>query len=480
MSNNVKNQVKEITNMEDDFAKWYTDVVKKAELCDYSGVKGFMVIRPYGYAIWENIMKNVDARLKAVGVTNVAMPLLIPESLLLKEKEHVEGFAPECAWVTMGGDNPLEERLAVRPTSETVFCDYWHKVIKSWRDLPDLLCQWNSVVRWEKETRPFLRSREFFWHEGHTIHATEKESLDFSLLILDIYEDFIQNDLAIPVIKGKKTEREKFAGAKETYTVESVMKDGKALQSGTTHNFGTNFAIPFDIKYSDKNNNLQYVTETSWAISSRIIGAIIMVHGDNNGLKLPPHIAPIQVMIVPIKDNDENVLKKANEIKDVLMKNGIRVDIDLSDKTPGYKFADCEMRGIPLRIEIGPKDIEKNSIVFVRRDNGEKTVVGIDDVIDNTKNILEEIQKNMFKEAKSYLDKHVDTATTKDELIKKMSEHPRFIKAMYCGDEKCEEALKEEGGITSRCIPFNQEKISDKCVVCGKPAKYEVIWGKSY
>lgn len=475
-----KKQVEQITSQEKDFAKWYTDVCLKSELCTYSGVKGFVVIRPYGWALWENIMNNVDARLKKMGVTNVAMPLLIPEHLLLKEKEHVEGFAPECAWVSCGGDDILEDRLAVRPTSETVFCDYWHDTVHSYRDLPQLLCQWGSVVRWEKETRPFLRTREFFWHEGHTLHATAEDSLKFTLDILYMYEDFIQNDAAIPVLKGKKTEKERFAGAQATYTVESIMKDGKALQSGTSHDFGDNFAKAFDIKYLDKNNKLTYATETSWAISSRIIGALIMVHGDDNGLKLPPHLAPIQVRVVPIRTTDKNNMAKANEIYETLKSHGIRTDIDTSDKTPGYKFSECEMKGIPLRLEIGPKDIEKGTCILVRRDTGEKIEVKTSELEKEIKDILEKIQKNMFDDAKKFLDSHIDTALTKDELVSKMNNKKGFIKAMHCGCEECEVAFKDETGISSRCIPMEQEQLSDKCVVCGKPAKYEVIWGKSY
>ena len=477
---NDKKFVEQITSQEKDFAKWYTDVCLKAELCIYSGTKGFVVLRPYGYALWENIMHSLDARFKQKGVTNVAMPMLIPESLLLKEKEHVEGFAPECAWVTHGGSEKLEERLAVRPTSETVFCDYWHETVKSHRDLPQLLCQWCSVVRWEKETRPFLRTREFFWQEGHTLHATAEESLQFTLNIFNLYEEFIQSELSIPVLKGRKTEKEKFAGANATYTVESIMKDGKALQSATSHDFGNNFAKAFDIKYLDKNNELVYATETSWGMSSRIIGAIIMVHGDDRGLKLPPHIAPIQVRVMPIRMTDENNVKVAKELYDKLMNVGIKVDIDLSDKTPGYKFSECEMKGIPLRVEIGPKDIEKGVCVLVRRDNGEKVEAKLDGIENAVKELLETIQKDMFNDAKKFLDSHIDTAITKEELVSKMNAKTGFIKAMHGGCEECEAALKEEAGITSRCIPTEQEKLSDKCVICGKPAKYEVIWGKSY
>lgn len=475
-----KNLVKSITNMEDDFAKWYTDVCLKAELCYYSGAKGFVVLRPYGYAIWENIMHNLDNRFKKKGVTNVAMPVLIPEHLLLKEKEHVEGFAPECAWVTHGGADKLDEKFAVRPTSETLFCDYWHDVIQSHRDLPQLLNQWCSVVRWEKETRPFLRTREFYWQEGHTLHLTKEDSHNFTIEMLNVYNDFIQEECAIPVIKGQKTDKEKFAGAQNTFTVESIMKDGKALQSATSHDFGDGFAKAYDIKYLDKNNQLINPSQTSWGLSSRIIGAIIMVHGDNSGLKLPPHLAPIQVRVVPIRTKDDNNVNKAKELYELLKQNNIRVDIDLSDKTPGYKFAECEMKGIPLRLEIGPKDIEKGICVIVRRDTGEKIEVKLDGIEKTIAEYLEKVQKNMFEEAHSYLHSHIDKATTKEELIDKMNKKTGFIKAMHCGCSECEQKLKDEAGITSRCIPFDQEKLSDKCVICGKPAKYEVIWGKSY
>ena len=477
---NEKKLVEQITSQEEDFAKWYTDICLKSELCIYSGVKGFVIIRPYGWALWENIMNGLDAKFKEKGVTNVAMPILIPEHLLLKEKDHVEGFAPECAWVTHGGNDELEERLAVRPTSETLFCDYWHETVKSYRDLPQLLCQWCSVVRWEKETRPFLRTREFFWQEGHTLHATAEESLNFTMEMLNLYENFIQNDLSIPVLKGRKTEKEKFAGAESTFTVESIMKDGKALQSATSHDFGENFSKAFDIKYLDKNNQLTYATETSWGMSSRIIGAIIMVHGDDRGLKLPPHIAPIQLRVMPIRMTDENNVKIAKELFDKLKASGVKVDIDLSDKTPGYKFSECEMKGIPLRLEIGPKDIEKGVCVLVRRDTGEKVEAKLDDIENTVKKLIETIQKDMFDAAKKFLDSHIDVALTKDELVSKMDSKKGFIKAMHCGCIECEQALKDETGITSRCMPIEQEKLSDKCVVCGKPAKYEVIWGKSY
>ena len=479
MSDN-KNFVKSITNMEDDFAKWYTDVCLKSELCIYSGSKGFLVIRPYGWALWENIMHSLDGRFKNKGVTNVAMPMLIPEKLLLKEKEHVEGFAPECAWVAYGGSEKLEDKYAVRPTSETLFCDYWHEVIQSHRDLPQLLNQWCSVVRWEKETRPFLRTREFYWQEGHTLHLTKDDSYKFSMEMLKVYEDFIRTECAIPVIHGKKTEKEKFAGALSTFTVESIMKDGKALQSATSHDFGDGFAKAYEIQYLDKNNTLTYPSETSWGLSSRIIGAIIMVHGDNRGLKLPPNLAPIQVRVMPIRTTDENNVNKAKELYELLKKHNIRVDIDLSDKTPGYKFSECEMKGIPLRLEIGPKDIEKGVCVLVRRDTGEKVEMSLQNIENSIKDILKKIQQNMYDEANKFLLSHIDTATSKEELIDKMNKKQGFIKAMHCGCEDCENALKEEAAITSRCIPFEQENLSDKCAICGKPAKYMVIWGKSY
>lgn len=475
-----KKLVEQITAQEVDFAQWYTDVCMKAELCSYSGVKGFIILRPYGYAIWENIMHNVDARFKENGVTNVAMPLLISEKLLTKEKEHVEGFAPECAWVTCGGDEILEDRLVVRPTSETLFCDYWSNVVHSYRDLPQLLNQWCSVVRWEKETRPFLRTREFYWQEGHTLHATAEESKEFTMRMLNVYADFVKDGLAIPVLKGQKTEREKFAGAKDTFTVESIMKDGKALQSGTSHDLGDGFAKAYDIKYLDKNNELTYPTETSWGLSTRIIGAIIMVHGDNRGLKLPPRIAPIQVRVLPIRMTDENNVNVAKELYERLKKAGLRVDIDLSDKSAGYKFSECEMKGIPLRVEIGPKDIENEKATLVRRDNGEKIEVSLNNLENECFALMDKIHDNMYNEAKKFLDSHIDTALTKEELIDKMTKKPGFVKAMHCGCEECEAKLKEETGITSRCIPEHQEKLSDVCAICGKPAKYELIFGKAY
>lgn len=473
-----KKLVEAITSMEDDFAQWYTDVVKKAELIDYSSVKGCMVIKPAGYAIWENIQKELDARFKETGVENVYMPMFIPESLLQKEKDHVEGFAPEVAWVTHGGLEPLAERMCVRPTSETLFCDFYAKEIQSYRDLPKLYNQWCSVVRWEKTTRPFLRSREFLWQEGHTAHATAKEAEERTVLMLNVYADFCENVLAIPVIKGQKTEKEKFAGAESTYTIEALMHDGKALQSGTSHNFGDGFAKAFEIQYADKENKLQYVHQTSWGLTTRLIGAIIMVHGDNSGLVLPPRIAPIQTMIVPIAQHKEGVLDKAYELKKRL--SGFRVKVDDTDKSPGWKFSEQEMRGIPTRVEIGPKDIEANQAVIVRRDTREKIVVSLDELEEKIAQILENIQKDMLETAKAHREAHTYEAVDYAQFNELAENKPGFIKAMWCGDEACEDKIKEDTTATSRCMPFEQEHISDKCVCCGKEAKKLVYWGKAY
>lgn len=477
---NDKKLVQEITSMEVDFAQWYTDTVLKAELIDYSSVKGCMVIKPAGYAIWENIQKELDARFKATGVTNCYMPMFIPEGLLQREKDHVEGFAPEVAWVTHGGTEPLQEKMCVRPTSETLFCDYYAKNIHSHRDLPQLLNQWCSVVRWEKTTRPFLRSREFLWQEGHTAHATAEEAEERTVQMLNVYADFCEEVLAIPVVKGRKTDKEKFAGAKATYTIESLMHDGKALQSGTSHNFGDGFAKAFGIQYADKENKLQYVHQTSWGMTTRMIGAIIMVHGDDSGLKLPPAIAPVQIMVIPIAMHKEGVLDKANSIKDKLLSLGLRVRLDDSDKSPGYKFSECEMRGVPLRIEIGPKDIENNQCIMVRRDTGEKIIVSLDELNDKAEVLLEAIQKDMFAYALAHRDEHTYIAENMDEFEDIIENKPGFIKAMWCGCKECEDKIKERTAATSRCIPFEQENISDTCICCGKPAQKMVYWGRAY
>ena len=474
-----KKMVEEITSMEEDFAKWYTDVVKKAELIEYTSVKGCMVIRPYGYAIWENIQKELDREFKALGHENVCMPMFIPESLLNKEKDHVEGFAPEVAWVTYGGNEKLEERLCVRPTSETLFCEHYKAIVHSYRDLPKLYNQWVSVVRWEKTTRPFLRSREFLWQEGHTIHATAEEAREETIRMLNVYADFCENYLAMPVVKGVKTEKERFAGAEDTYTIEALMHDGKALQSGTSHYFGDGFARAFDIQFTDKDNKLKYPFQTSWGCTTRLIGAIIMIHGDNNGLVLPPKVAPIQVVVIPVAAHKPGVLEKAQELTDRIGKF-CRVKIDTSDNSPGWKFAEYEMKGVPLRLEIGPKDIEKNQCVLVRRDNREKYFVSLDNLETEIPKLLDTVQDGLFQAALARRANMTYTAKTLDELKDIADNKPGFIKAMWCGSRECEEKLKEYAGVSSRCIPFEQEHIADTCVCCGKPADKMLYWGKAY
>ena len=476
---NEKKLVEAITSMDEDFAQWYTDVVKKAELTDYSSVRGCMILRPAGYAIWENIQKELDRRFKETGVENVYMPLFIPESLLQKEKDHVEGFAPEVAWVTQGGLDPLPERLCVRPTSETLFCDLYSNIIHSYRDLPKVYNQWCSVVRWEKTTRPFLRSMEFLWQEGHTAHATAEEAEERTIQMLNVYADFCEQVLAIPMIKGRKTDKEKFAGAEATYTIEALMHDGKALQSGTSHNFGDGFAKAFGVQYTDANNKLQYVHQTSWGMSTRIIGAIIMGHRDDSGLVLPPRIAPTQVMIIPINQKKEGVLEKAQEIKAALSEK-FTVKLDDSNKNPGWKFSEQEMRGIPVRIEIGPKDIEAGQAVIVRRDNREKTVVSLDNITEAVGEILEKMQADMLAKATAHRDANTHEAHNWEEFTDILTRKQGFIKAMWCGDRACEEAIKDETGATTRCMPFEQEHLSDVCVHCGKPAKTMVYFGKAY
>ncbi|MFD2130544.1 proline--tRNA ligase [Pseudogracilibacillus auburnensis] len=478
MSKN-KQFVEKITAMEDDFAQWYTDVVKQAELVDYGLVRGTMIMKPYGFAIWENVRDALDRKIKETGHSNVAFPLFIPESLLEKEKDHVEGFAPEVAWVTHGGDEELAERLAIRPTSEVLFCDYYSKNIHSYRDLPKLYNQWANVVRWEKTTRPFLRSSEFHWQEGHTAHATDEEAAKETDQMLNVYADLAENYLAIPVIKGRKTEMEKFAGAKYTITIECMMHDGKALQAGTSHHFGSGFAEAFDITYLDKDGKSQFVHQTSWGLSTRIMGALIMVHGDNRGLVVPPRIAPTQAMIIPIAQHKEGVLDKAYDLRDKLA-DIVRIDIDASDKMPGWKFNECEMKGYPVRIEIGPKDIEKNQVVLVRRDTNEKEFVSIDELEVRLPALLEEIQQNLFDKALAHRNEKTTVVKSMDELEKALKENPGFLKAMWCGDEACEEKIKEETQVTSRCIPFEQEKLADTCFCCGKKAKEMVYWARAY
>ena len=476
-----KKLVESITSREEDFAQWYTDVVREAELCDYSSVKGCLTYLPNGYAIWENIQKDLDQRFKETGVENVYLPMLIPQNLLEREKDHIEGFAPEVAWVTKGGNEELQEKLCIRTTSERLFCEHWSKTVQAYRDLPKVWNQWCSVLRWEKTTRPFLRSREFLWQEGHTIHATYEEAEERTKMMAQVYRDFIQDSLAIPVVSGKKTESEKFAGAEDTYTCEALMHDGKALQSATSHFFGNNFPDAFGIQYLDKNNQLHSVYETSWGLSTRIIGAIIMVHGDDSGLMLPPKIAPVQTRVIPIAQHKEGVLEKAGALLDALKKAGYRAKIDDSEKSPGWKFSEQEMLGIPTRIEIGPKDIENNQVVVVRRDTREKIVVAMDEIETKLGEILEQIQHDMYTRAKAFLDSHIDTAVTMDEMKEKFNANRGFIKAMWCGDEECEDEIKAQtGGASSRCIPEQQEQLSDRCICCGKPAKHMVYWGKSY
>ena len=477
---NEKKLVEEITSMEVDFTQWYTDVVKKAELMEYSTIKGFMILKPNGYALWENIQKELDARFKDNDVENVYMPMLIPESLLQKEKDHVEGFAPEVAWVTHGGLNELQERLCIRPTSETLFCDLYKNIIHSHRDLPKIYNQWCSVVRWEKTTRPFLRSSEFLWQEGHTAHATAEEAQEETIRMLNVYSKFCEEVLAIPVVKGQKTDKEKFAGAEATYTIEALMHDGKALQSGTSHNFGDGFAKAFGIQYADKDNKLQYVHQTSWGVSTRLIGAIIMVHGDDSGLVLPPRVAPVQTVVIPIQQKKEGVLEGAEEIKKTLKAAGLRVSLDERDKSPGWKFAEAEMRGVPVRVEIGPRDLAEGKCVLVRRDTREKLVVEIANVAEEVSKLLEQIHNDMFARAKAHLESHISDAFTYDEFKDAVENKPGFIRAMWCGDEACELKIKEDTTATSRCMPFEQEKISDVCVCCGKPAHKLVYWGKAY
>ncbi len=474
-----KKLVEEITPMGEDFARWYTDIIKKAQLCDYSGVRGCMVIQPYGYAIWENIQKGLDARFKKTGVENVYMPMFIPESLLQREKDHVEGFAPEVAWVTHGGAEKLQERLCVRPTSETLFCEHYAGAIRSYRDLPKLYNQWCSVVRWEKTTRPFLRSMEFLWQEGHTAHATAEEAQERTIQMLNVYADFCEEELAIPVIKGQKTDKEKFAGAHATYTIESLMHDGKALQSGTSHNFGDGFAQAFGIQYLGSDNEMSYVHQTSWGMSTRIIGAIIMVHGDDAGLKLPPRIAPTQAVIIPIAQHKEGVLDAAHKLYDRLSES-FRMKIDDSDKSPGWKFSEYEMRGVPIRIEIGPKDIENNQAVLVSRTDRSKTFVSLDNIEEELSAALDKIQQQMYDAALENRESKTSSAKTYEEFCKIVEEKGGFVKAMWCGDEECELKIKEDTTATSRCIPFEQEQIADTCVCCGKPAKKMVYWGKAY
>ncbi|MBO4501249.1 MAG: proline--tRNA ligase [Clostridia bacterium] len=474
-----KKFVEEITPMDVDFAQWYTDICKKAELIEYTSVKGCLVLRPYGCAIWENIQKILDAEFKRLGHENVFMPMFIPESLLQKEKDHVKGFAPEVAWVTMGGSEPLEDRLCVRPTSETLFCEHYSNVIHSYRDLPRLYNQWVSVVRWEKTTRPFLRTREFWWQEGHTIHATAEEAVAETEQMLNVYADFCENSLAMPVIKGRKTESDKFAGAVATYAIEALMHDGKALQAGTSHYFGDGFARAFDIQFTDKENKKQYPFQTSWGVSTRLIGGIIMTHGDDRGLVLPPDVAPIQAVIVPIAQHKEGVLENCRALKDRL--SAFRVKLDETENSAGWKFAEYEMKGVPCRIELGPRDIENGECVMVTRHDHNKETVKLANVEEELARKLKEVRDGLYAKALENREKHTHSCTSVDEINGSLArDGDGFIKAMWCGDEACEDKIKELTGVCSRCIPFEQEHISDTCVCCGKPAKHMVYWGKAY
>ena len=473
-------KVEQITDMEVDFAQWFTDVCVKAELVDYSGIKGMFILRPYGYAIWENIMNFLDKRFKELGHDNVSMPMLIPESLLQKEKDHVEGFAPECAWVTMGGSEELPERLCIRPTSETLFCDHWSHVVHSWRDLPMKYNQWCSVLRWEKTTRPFLRGREFLWQEGHTLHATAEEAIEETEQMLEVYADCLENLLAMPVVRGNKTDKEKFAGAERTYTVECMMHDHKALQSGTSHYFGDGFAKAFGIAFSDKDNKLQTPHETSWGMSTRTIGGLIMTHGDNNGLVLPPHVAPIQVIIVPVAQHKEGVLEKAGELYDALKAAGIRVKMDDSDNSLGWKCAQWEMKGVPVRLEIGPRDMENNQCVAVRRDNREKVTINIDQLAASVSQVLEQVQQGLFDKAKKNLDEHTKECETLEDVKTFIETEGGFAKTKWCGDLQCELDMKEKAGVSSRCMPLSQSGTKGKCVCCGKECTTDILWGVAY
>mgnify|MGYP002644274842 CR=1 FL=1 len=477
-----KNQkmVEEITAMDVDFAQWYTDICKKAELVSYTSVKGCMVIRPYGYAIWENIQRILDGMFKATGHVNVNMPMFIPESLLEKEKDHVEGFAPEVAWVTYGGSEKLEERLCVRPTSETLFCDHYKDIVHSYRDLPKLYNQWVSVVRWEKTTRPFLRSREFLWQEGHTIHATAEEAIEETERMLNVYTDFCEKCLAMPVVKGRKTESDKFAGAVSTYAIEALMHDGKALQAGTSHYFGDGFAKAFGIQFAGKDNKLAYPHQTSWGVSTRMIGGIIMTHGDNNGLVLPPRIAPIQAMVIPVAQHKPGVLDAANGLLARLKAAGIRAAMDDSDQSMGWKAAQYEMKGVPLRVEIGPKDMEKNQCCICRRDSGEKVFVSLDELEITVSQLLDAVHDGLYQRAKKNLEDHTKVCMTLDEVKEFMESEGGFAKTMWCGDLECELKMKEQAGVSSRCMPLQQEHVSDVCVCCGKPAKHSILWGVAY
>jgi prolyl-tRNA synthetase len=469
-------ELKDITKRDIDFPRWYTDVCTKADLIAYADTKGSMIIRPLGYAIWEEIVKELDKQFKLTGHENVQMPMFIPESLLNIEKEHIEGFAPEVAWVTMGGNEKLEERLCVRPTSETLFCEHYKKIINSYRDLPKLYNQWCTIVRWEKTTRPFLRSREILWQEGHTMHATEKEAREETLRMFKVYKDFQENYLALPVLAGRKTEKEKFAGAEETYTLEAMMYDGYALQNGTSHYFGTHFAKSFGIEFLDKDNKLKTPYQTSWGSSTRMIGALIMTHGDDNGLVIPPKIAPWKVIIIPIG----NVSAEVNKITKLFDNKGITYKVDNSDKTPGFKFSDAEVKGYPIRLEVGERDLKNKTVTLVRRDTLEKITCNDLDNLDKViLDLLNDIQNNLFNRALKRRNSMINNAKDYEEFKSIAKNKPGFIKINWCGNEACENKIKEDTGMKSRCL-IEDEKVDGKCAVCGKDAKCKIYFGRQY
>ena len=474
-------QVKEITSRDIDFAKWYTDVVKKADLVDYSNVKGSMIIRPYGYAIWENMQSILDKKFKETGHENLQMPMFIPESLLQVEKDHVEGFAPEVAWVTHGGNNKLEEKMCVRPTSEVLFCEHFKKIISSYRDLPLLYNQWCTIVRWEKTTRPFLRSREILWQEGHTMHSSKEDALNETLRMLKIYEDFQKNILAIPVFTGEKTDKEKFAGADKSYAIEAMMYDGVALQNATSHYFGQGFANAFDIKFLNKENKLEAPYQTSWGCTTRMIGSLVMVHGDDRGLVLPPRIAPIKAIVIPIGSGDE-VDKALETITEDLKDSLITYKVDNSNKSPGFKFAEAEVKGYPIRIEVGKRDLANGVVTLVRRDTLEKISVSVDDAVIKVNELLINIQNDMYNKALERRDSMVYNAGTYEEMSEIAKTKPGFIYTNWCGDVSCENKIKDDLGLKSRCIPFenNEPTGNKKCVCCGKDAKTKIYWAKQY
>ena len=474
----IKNQ--SITRQEDDFAQWYTDVCKKAELMDYSSVKGFIIYRPYGYAIWEEIQNYLNKRFKETGHENVYMPTVIPTSLLQKEKDHVEGFAPECLVATLGGGQPIDDPLIIRPTSETLFTEHYAKIISSYRDLPKLYNQWCSVVRWEKTTRPFLRGAEFLWQEGHTMHETEEEARTEALKMLEIYDDLGRDVLAVPFSKGRKTEKEKFAGAEETYSIEALMPDGKALQSGTTHYFGQGFSKAFGVQFQGRDGKLAYPHQTSWGVSTRLLGAIIMVHGDDNGLVLPPYVAPIQAVVIPGAQQKPGVIPAARELAQMLKEAGIRVKLDESDKTAGWKFSEYEMKGVPVRVEIGPRDIENGVVTLAKRNTGEKITVKKEEMVETVKSLMDIIHKEMYEKAYRYLLDHVTEVKSMDEMKDVLENKGGYCKMMWCGERACEDKIKEATNATARCIPFNQMAFDDTCPCCGKKASKVVLFAKAY